>query len=56
MVSGRALSDRQHGAALFADISGFTQLTESARPQAWRPSAEAETLTIYLNLVYDAVV
>jgi hypothetical protein len=28
MAAGRVLPDRQQGAALFADISGFTQLTE----------------------------
>lgn len=55
LVAGRALPDRQHGAALFADISGFTQLTE-ALVRELGAQRGAETLTIYLNLVYDAVV
>ena len=55
MVAGRALPDRQRGAALFADISGFTQLTE-ALVRELGAQRGAETLTIYLNLVYDAVV
>ena len=55
LVAGRTLPDRQYGAALFADISGFTQLTE-ALVRELGAQRGAETLTIYLNLVYDAVV
>ena len=55
MVAGRTLPDRQQGAALFADISGFTPLTE-ALVRELGAQRGAETLTIYLNLVYDAVV
>lgn len=55
MVAGRTLPDSQHGAALFADISGFTPLTE-ALVRELGAQRGAETLTIYLNLVYDAVI
>ncbi len=55
MAAGNVLPDRQRGAALFADISGFTQLTE-ALVRELGAQRGAETLTIYLNLVYDAVI
>lgn len=50
-----ALPDRTNGAALFADISGFTPLTE-ALTQALGPRHGAEELTRQLNLVYDALI
>ncbi|HSH77902.1 MAG TPA: adenylate/guanylate cyclase domain-containing protein [Herpetosiphonaceae bacterium] len=50
-----ALPDRMHGAALFADISGFTPLAESL-VRALGPHRGAEELTRYLNLVYDALI
>ena len=52
---GRTLPDRAQGAALFADISGFTQLTE-ALVRELGPQRGAEELTRYLDLVYDAVI
>jgi adenylate cyclase len=55
-LAGRqTLPDRTYGAALFADISGFTPLTE-ALVQELGPQRGAEELTRYLNLVYDAVI
>ena len=55
MAAGRDLPDRTHGAALFADISGFTPLTE-ALVRELGPQRGAEELTRYLNLVYDALI
>src|SRR5688572_28748544 len=50
-----ALPDRTTGAALFADISGFTPLTE-ALVLALGPQRGAEELTGWLNKIYDALV
>ncbi len=55
LAGGATLPDRTQGAALFADISGFTQLTE-ALVRELGPQRGAEELTRYLNLVYDAVI
>lgn len=55
LAMGRQLPDRTNGAALFADISGFTPLTE-ALVRELGPQRGAEELTRYLNLVYDAVI
>ncbi len=55
LVRGVVLPERTHGAALFADISGFTRLTE-VLVQALGPQRGAEELTHYLNLVYDALI
>lgn len=55
MAQGRSLDTRTQGAALFADISGFTPLTE-ALVQELGPQRGAEELTRYLNLIYDAVI
>lgn len=55
MARGHNLPDRATGAALFADISGFTPLT-TALVQELGPQRGAEELTRYLNLVYDAVI
>ncbi len=49
------LPDHTTGAALFADISGFTPLTE-ALVQALGPQRGAEELTRWLNKIYDALV
>ena len=46
---------RTNGAALFADLSGFTPLTE-ALVRALGPQRGAEELTHQLNLVYDALI
>jgi predicted ATPase/class 3 adenylate cyclase len=55
LAEGRELPERTRGAALFADISGFTPLTEMLA-QVLGPKRGAEELTIYLNQVYDALV
>ena len=55
LADGVTLSDRTHGAALFADISGFTPLTE-ALARELGPQRGAEELTRHLNLVYDALI
>ncbi len=55
MARGETLPDRTRGAALFADISGFTPLTE-ALVRELGPQRGAEELTGYLNQVYDALI
>ena len=55
LVRGHPLPDRTAGAALFADISGFTPLTE-ALTQTLGPRLGAEELTQQLNQVYDALI
>jgi len=49
-----ALADRARSAALFADISGFTPLTE-ALTQALGRRAGIEALTEQINTVYAAL-
>lgn len=55
IAEGRDLPERTHGAAMFADISGFTQLTEMLA-STLGPKRGAEELTAYLNRVYDALI
>ena len=55
LIQGVLLPDRTQGAALFADISGFTPLTE-ALVREMGPLRGAEELTRHLNLVYDALI
>jgi class 3 adenylate cyclase/tetratricopeptide (TPR) repeat protein len=55
LAGGRPLPDRTEGTALFADISGFTPLTEALR-QALGARLGAEELTRYINMVYDVLV
>jgi class 3 adenylate cyclase/tetratricopeptide (TPR) repeat protein len=55
MVRGEELPDKTSGAALFADISGFTPLTE-ALARELGPRRGAEELTEYLNAVYDVLI
>ena len=55
LARGEALPDRVEGAALFADISGFTPLTE-ALVRELGPQRGAEELTHHLNQVYDALI
>src|SRR3990172_618634 len=55
LADGQTLPNRTHGAALFADISGFTPLTE-ALTRELGPQRGAEELTRHLNLVYDALI
>ena len=50
-----ALPERTMGAGLFADISGFTPLTE-ALVQEFGPQRGSEVLTHHLNQVYDALI
>src|SRR5258708_6497737 len=50
-----ALPDRSEGAALFADISGFTPLTE-ALTRTLGHRRGAEELTTHLNSVYQALI
>ena len=55
MAHGRTLTDRSKGAALFADVSGFTPLTE-ALVREYGPQRGAEEITANLNRVYDALI
>jgi len=55
LVNGANLPDRSNGSALFADISGFTPLTE-ALVRELGPLRGAEELSRHLNLVYDALI
>jgi predicted ATPase/class 3 adenylate cyclase len=55
LVKGADLPDRTYGAALFADISGFTPLTE-ALLKAYGPRRGPEELTRHLNRIFDALV
>ena len=54
LAQGLDLPDEATGAALFADISGFTPLTE-ALVRALGPQRSAEELTLWLNEIYDAL-
>src|SRR5215210_6870428 len=55
LVDGVELPERSTGATLFADISGFTPLTE-ALVRALGPQRGAEDLPRQLNLIYDALI
>lgn len=55
LASGDTLADRVRGAALFADISGFTALTEALAGELG-PQRGAEELTAQLNRVFHAVI
>jgi class 3 adenylate cyclase len=55
LVKGYTLPERSHGAALFADISGFTPLSE-ALAQELGLQRGAEELTRQLNQVYGALI
>ena len=52
---GQSLPDRTEGAVLFADVSGFTPLTEML-VQKFGPQRGAEELVFHLNNVYDAII
>lgn len=54
LASGSPIPDRAEGCALFADISGFTPLTEALVAELG-PQRGAEELTANLNIVFDAV-
>jgi class 3 adenylate cyclase/tetratricopeptide (TPR) repeat protein len=55
LAYGHTLPDRVQGAALFADISGFTPLAE-ALAHTLGPQRGAEELPRQLNRVYDALI
>ena len=55
LVKGADLPNRTYGSALFADISGFTPLTE-ALLKAYGPRRGPEELTRQLNRIFDALV
>lgn len=55
LARGATLPDRTHGAALLADVSGFTPLTEALLNELG-PRRGAEELTRQLNLVYAALI
>jgi adenylate cyclase len=55
IARGKDLPDRASGAALFADISGFTPLTEALMKELGAGRG-AEELTRQLNAVYDALI
>jgi class 3 adenylate cyclase len=55
LAKGLPLPDRAEGAAVFADISGFTSLTE-ALARDLGPQRGAEELTYHLSRVYDALI
>jgi class 3 adenylate cyclase len=55
LVRGEALPEHTRGAALFADIAGFTPLTE-ALERALGHRRGAEELTRQLNRIYTALI
>jgi hypothetical protein len=55
LVRGEAMPDRVHGAALFADISGFTPLTEALSAELGAHRG-AEELTKHLNRVFHTLI
>lgn len=55
LARGETLPDRTRGSALYADISGFTPLTE-ALVRSLGPQRGAEELTRHLNAVYSALI
>ncbi|MBU0491100.1 MAG: tetratricopeptide repeat protein [Chloroflexi bacterium] len=55
LARGEILPDQTTGAALLADIAGFTPLTE-ALTQALGPRRGSEELTRQINTVYDALI
>jgi adenylate cyclase len=55
LALGKELSENVEGAALFADISGFTPLTE-ALSDALGLRRGAEELPLYLNAIYDSLI
>src|SRR5437868_11527159 len=55
LATNRSLPDRTSGAALFADISGFTPLAE-ALTRTLGSRRGSEELTVHLNSVYQAII
>ena len=54
LAAGTELPDRVHGAALFADISGFTPLTEALVAE-YGAQRGAEELSAVLDRLFDAL-
>ena len=55
LARGQTLPDHTFGSALFADISGFTPLTEALR-DSLGPRRGAEEMTKYLNSLYSELI
>ena len=55
LANGSVIPEKQTGAALFADISGFTAMTETFARELG-PKRGAEEFTIHLNQVFYAIV
>ena len=55
MLRGEELPTRARGSALFADISGFTPLT-NALVKELGPTRGAEEVTRHVNRVFDAII
>ena len=55
IVAGDELPDRVYGAALFADISGFTPLTAALAAEFGRQRG-AELVLDYINPIYEALI
>jgi adenylate cyclase len=55
LIKGESLPDRTNGSAIFADISGFTRLTEKLT-QTLGPRKGVEVLSYQLNAVYGALI
>lgn len=55
IVNRRLLPDRTDGAVLFADISGFTALTETLS-QEMGPQRGAEEISLQLDRIYGAMI
>src|SRR5689334_4717551 len=55
LAIGSELPEHTSGSALFADIAGFTPLTE-ALDRALGPRSGAEALVQQINVVYDALI
>ena len=55
LAHNESLPDRTHGSALFADISGFTQLTEALR-KSLGSRRSGEELSKHLGVVYSALI
>lgn len=55
LAAGLELPERAQGTALFADVSGFTRLTE-ALAASWGQRQGAEVLSQYLGTLYTALI
>lgn len=55
LAAGKSIPDRVRGAALFADISGFTPLTGALAAEMGRQRG-AEAVLDYINPIYEALI